>query len=181
MGATFPFSLLHFAIFKVLPSGRAENRSDGFETVLFGADPRSGQPWSIAEASHKRHERGITLLCQTGSSLRSLLFREASVLGNKGGEGVPRRPIWIGAPRRSQREGTYVNRRHSKGIKEALHRFVLEAVLLICPPTNECIGPVFPFVWTMALQACINWMYVTPTQWHALGRVLVISSLNLPH
>lgn len=40
--------------------------------------------------------------------------------------------------------GTSVNRRHSKGIKEALHWFVLEAVLLICLPTNECLGPVFP-------------------------------------
>lgn len=72
-----------------------------------------------------------------------------------------------------------MNRRHSKGIKEALHWFVLEAVLLICLPTNECIGSVFPLVWTMALQACVNWMYATPTEWHALGRVLVSSSTPL--
>lgn len=54
-------------------------------------------------------------------------------------------------------EGTLVNRPHSRGIKEPLHWFVLEAVLLICLPMNECIGPVFLLMWTKALEACINW------------------------
>lgn len=52
-------------------------------------------------------------------------------------------PIWSGAPQRSTERGTSVNRPHSRGIKEALHWFVLEAVLLICLPMNECVGPVF--------------------------------------
>lgn len=55
-----------------------------------------------------------------------------------------------GASRHSaERDGVLVNRpplTHSRGIKEALHRFVLEAVLLICLPTNECTGPVFLFL-----------------------------------
>lgn len=53
-------------------------------------------------------------------------------------------------------EGTSVNGAHSRGRKEALQRFVLEAVLLICLPTNECVGPVFHPVGTMALEARIN-------------------------
>lgn len=186
MGATFPYFLLPFAIFKVL----AERES--WEQVRWfwsGVNcPLWGPPYEVRSATQhcagfscttwvRRHPSAF----QTGSSLRSLPFRRASVRqavpGNKGGwvgwgwEGVPRRPIWIGAPRRSQRERTYVNRRHSKGIKGALHWFVLEAVLLICLPTHESTGPVFPLMWTMALQACINWMYVTPAEWRAFGRV----------
>lgn len=68
-------------------------------------------------------------------------------------------------------EGTLVNRPHSRGIKEPLHWFVLEAVLLICLPMNECIGPVFPLMWTMALEACINWPDVIPREWRALRGV----------
>lgn len=61
-------------------------------------------------------------------------------------------------------EGTLVNRPHSGGIKEPLHWFVLEAVLLICLPLNECIGLVFPLIWTMALKACIKWLNVIPRE-----------------
>lgn len=39
-------------------------------------------------------------------------------------------------------EGNSVNRHHSRGIKNPLHCFVLEVVLLICLPMNECVGPV---------------------------------------
>lgn len=68
-------------------------------------------------------------------------------------------------------EGTSVNRPHSRGIKEPLHWFVLEAVLLICLPMNECIGPFFPLMCTMALKACINWPDVIPREWRALRGV----------
>lgn len=68
-------------------------------------------------------------------------------------------------------EGTSVNRPHSRGIKEPLHWFVLEAVLLICLPMNECISPDFLLVWTMALKSCINWPDVIPREWHAFGGV----------
>lgn len=61
-------------------------------------------------------------------------------------------------------EGTSVNRTHSRGIKEPLHWFVLEAVLLICLPMNECHGPVFPLMRIMALKACINWPDVVPRE-----------------
>lgn len=92
------------------------------------------------------------------------------------------------APRLSTERGTSVNRPHSRGIKEPLHWFVLEAVLLICLPTNECIGPVFPLTWTMALKACINWPDVIPREWRALRGVWkrlsfhpFIYSTNLSH
>lgn len=97
-------------------------------------------------------------------------------------------PSWSGAPRRSTERGTSVNRPHSRGIKEPLHWFVLEAVLLICLPMNECIGPVFPLMWTMALKACINWPNVIPREWRALRGVWeclsfhpFIYSTNLSH
>lgn len=41
--------------------------------------------------------------------------------------------------------------------------------------------PSFPVIRTMALKACINWPCVIPTEWRALRRVWVISSLNLLH
>lgn len=68
-------------------------------------------------------------------------------------------------------EGTLVNRPHSRGIKGPLHWFVLEAVLLICLPMNECISPVFLLMWTMALESCINWPDVIPREWHAFRGV----------
>lgn len=91
-----------------------------------------------------------------------------------------------GARRHSVEGGTLVNRLHSRGIKEALHRFVLEAVLLICLPTNECTGPVFLPPHSLvtdnaALKARIIWQWLIPREWRALGRVWVTSSLNLPH
>lgn len=71
-----------------------------------------------------------------------------AVLGNKGGGGGggggSSLPYLNWSSTALTGTGTSVNRRHSKGIKEALHWFVLEAVLLICLPTNECLGPVFP-------------------------------------
>lgn len=85
-------------------------------------------------------------------------------------------------------EGTLVNRPHSRGIKEPLHWFVLEAVLLICLPMNECIGPVFLLMWTKALEACINWPDVVHREWRALRGIWErlsfhpsINSTNLSH
>lgn len=155
-GEPLCFSLLRFHVFKVPPSRKSKSRSDVFHvawTVLFEAthDTRSSQPWSIAAASHSRRECGITLLCQTESSLRShrslklLFFRlywGTRVVGFVGGGSSLPYLNWSSMA--LTETGTSVNRRHSKGIKKALHWFVLEAVLLICLPTNECIGPVFP-------------------------------------
>lgn len=85
-------------------------------------------------------------------------------------------------------EGTSVNRPHSRAIKEPLHWFVLETVLLICLPMNECIGPVFLLMWTMALKSCINWPDVLPREKHASRGVFKhlsfhpsIYSTNLSH
>ena len=64
-----------------------------------------------------------------------------------------------------------MNKPHSRGRKEPLHWFVLEAVLLICLPMNKSIGPVFPLMWTMALKVCINWPDVIPRELRALRRV----------
>lgn len=65
----------------------------------------------------------------------------------------------------STEKGIPVNRPHLKGIIEALHWFVLEAVLLICLPRSECLGWVFLLMLTMTLKACINWPSVTPREW----------------
>lgn len=94
------------------------------------------------------HERGSGLLRQTESSLRShpsvkLLFF-GPYWGTRAAVGGSSPPYLNWSSMALTGTGTSVNRHHSKGIKEALHWFVLEAVLLICLPTNECLGPVFP-------------------------------------
>lgn len=144
----------------------------------------------MAAASHYQHEGGITILSDRKptiieSPLQKLLSSSGCVGDRRVGVFAPL--SWRG-PRRSTERGNSVNRPHSRGIKEPLHWFVLEAVLLICLPMNECIGPVFPLMWTMALKACINWPYVILREWRALRGVwerlsfhLFIYSTNLSH
>jgi len=85
-------------------------------------------------------------------------------------------PPWSRALRRRD----LVNRPHSRGIKEPLHRFVLEAVLLICLPSNECIGPVLLLVWTMALEACMNGPDAVPRERPALTEFPLSSRRPFP-
>lgn len=115
---------------------------------------------SMAAASHNQHLDGFIQsvlnwkLAFVVSTLQKLLSSSGSV--RDGGVCVKKKRGGISSfvnqsSTPHYEEGTSVNRHHSRGIKKPLHCFVLEAVLLICLPMNECVGPVFLLARTMAL------------------------------
>lgn len=97
--------------------------------LLLTIDMRMGSPFSVTQKA-----RYYNITPAEGSQFFWLCW------GQKGGG--PLLPFLKRSATPLYGEGTSMNRTHSRGIKEPLHWFVLEAVLLICLPMNECIGPV---------------------------------------
>lgn len=92
-----------------------------------------------AASSHNRHEdhhsvshRKSTII---DSPLQKLLSSSGCVVDRVVGGSLL--PFLKRSSTPLYGEGTLVNRPHSRGTKEPLHWFVLEAVLLICLPMNE--------------------------------------------